>query len=285
MTKLSNKVDFVALVEVRNANPNGDPLAGNYPRTDSHGYGVMSDVSIKRKIRNRLQDLGEKIFVQSNERIDDGHNSLNKRFTAVFDKETDLEKIYQESCNLWTDVRTFGQVFTYKKLSLGVRGPVSIAMAKSLSPIESVSMQITRSANSMDPKEGKSRSSDTIGSKQYVDFGVYLIKGSINPYFAEKTGFSEDDAQNIKESIRTLFVNDASAARPEGSMTVRDIFWFTHPDELGKISSGKIFEMVQYDELTTLDVENYQDYNIRLSEEGESQLKEKGVEIEHFQGL
>lgn len=285
MTTLNNKIDFMALVEVHNANPNGDPLAGNYPRTDSRGYGVMSDVSIKRKVRNRLQDLGESIFVQSSDRVTDDFKSLNQRYNAVFDKENDLDIIYEEACKRWIDVRTFGQVFTYNKLSLGVRGPVSISMAKSLTPVESVSMQITRSANSMDPKEGKSRSSDTIGSKQYIDFGVYLIKGSINPYFAEKTGFSEEDAANIKESIRTLFVNDASSARPEGSMTIRDIFWFTHPDTLGQISSGKIFDMLQYKNWTTLDVENYEDYEIKLNEEGVKQLEEKGVEIEHFQGI
>lgn len=285
MTTLNNKIDFMALVEVHNANPNGDPLAGNYPRTDSRGYGVMSDVSIKRKVRNRLQDIGESIFVQSSDRVTDDFKSLNQRYNAVFDKENDLDIIYEEACKRWIDVRTFGQVFTYNKLSLGVRGPVSISMAKSLTPVESVSMQITRSANSMDPKEGKSRSSDTIGSKQYIDFGVYLIKGSINPYFAEKTGFSEEDAANIKESIRTLFVNDASSARPEGSMTIRDIFWFTHPDTLGQISSGKIFDMLQYKNLTTLDVENYEDYEIKLNEEGVKQLEEKGVEIEHFQGI
>lgn len=285
MTTLNNKIDFIALVEVRNANPNGDPLAGNYPRTDSRGYGVMSDVSIKRKVRNRLQDLGESIFVQSSDRATDDYKSLNQRYNAVFDTEKDLDKIYEDACRRWLDVRTFGQVFTYNKLSLGIRGPVSISMAKSLSPVESVSMQITRSANSMDPKEGKSRSSDTIGSKQYIDFGVYLIKGSINPYFAEKTGFSEEDVESVKESIRTLFVNDASSARPEGSMTIRDIFWFTHPDTLGQISSGKIFDMLQYNNLTTLEVENYEDYEIKLNEEGVKQLEEKGVEIEHFQGL
>lgn len=285
MTTLVNKIDFMALVEVRNANPNGDPLAGNYPRTDSKGYGVMSDVSIKRKVRNRIQDLGESIFVQSSDRTTDEYKSLNQRYNATLSDEKDLDKIYEEACKRWLDVRTFGQVFTYNKLSLGVRGPVSISIAKSLSPVESVSMQITRSANSMDPKEGKSRSSDTIGSKQYIDFGVYLIKGSINPYFAEKTGFSEEDAGNIKESIRTLFVNDASSARPEGSMSIRDIFWFTHPDTLGQISSGKIFDMLQYKNLTTLEVENYEDYEIKLSEEGVKQLEEKGVEIEHFQGI
>jgi Cas7 group CRISPR-associated protein Csh2 len=147
---ITNKVDFIATIEVRNANPNGDPLAGNMPRTDSHGFGLISDVAIKRKIRNRMQDQGYEIFVKSRDRSDDKFTSLQKRFENVFtDKDSD-EKIEKETNEKWLDVRTFGQVITYHKKSIGIRGPVSISMAKSLSTVTPITLQITRSSNSME---------------------------------------------------------------------------------------------------------------------------------------
>ena len=125
---LENKVDFIMTIEVNNANPNGDPLAGNNPRIDSKGYGEISDVCIKRKIRNRMQDEGYEIFVKSRERQDDGFNSLEERYNEFFKGEKDnlvVEKGFNEK---WIDVRTFGQVITYEKKSIGIRGPVSISI-------------------------------------------------------------------------------------------------------------------------------------------------------------
>lgn len=186
---LEHKIDFMVTVEVKEANANGDPLSGNMPRTNAKGYGLMSDVSIKRKIRNRLQDMGQSIFVQANERIEDEFRSLENRFSAQFDKDDKDDDIERRANELWLDVRSFGQVFTYLKKSIGVRGPVSISMAKSLEPVVISSLQITRSTNGMEPKGDSSRSSDTMGTKHFVDYGIYVIKGSINAHFAEKTGF------------------------------------------------------------------------------------------------
>lgn len=115
---LNKKIDFMLTIEVRNANPNGDPLNGNMPRADYDGYGEISDVAIKRKIRNRWQDMGKEIFVKSNDRIDDGMKSLEKRFENKFgklSKEKKDEEIYRESCEKWLDVRGFGQVITFQK--------------------------------------------------------------------------------------------------------------------------------------------------------------------------
>ena len=160
-------MDFILTVEVRNANPNGDPLNGNMPRVDYDGYGEISDVAIKRKIRNRWQDMGEKIFVQSTERADDKIKSLEKRFEKKFGKVDKMEdeSIYTESCKEWLDVRGFGQVITFQKKSIGIRGPISISLAKSLTPVVVQTMQITRSTNG-EEKEGKA--SDTMGSKHYI---------------------------------------------------------------------------------------------------------------------
>jgi conserved hypothetical protein len=244
MSKFTNKIDFAVIVTVSKANPNGDPLNGNRPREDFYGYGEISDVCIKRKIRNRLQDMGEKIFVQSDERCDDGLHSLSERAQSIPEmkeaaKKKDKYTYAQIACNEWFDVRAFGQVFAFKadNVSVGVRGPVSVHTAVSISPIDISSMQITKSVNS-EPKEGKS--SDTMGMKHRVDFGVYVIKGSINHQLAEKTGFSDEDADKIKEALVTLFENDTSSARPDGSMEVKQVYWWKHNCPIGQYSSAKI---------------------------------------------
>ncbi len=244
MTKFENKIDFAVLISVNNANPNGDPLNGNRPRTDYNGYGEMSDVCIKRKIRNRMQDLGCRIFVQSDDRADDGAVSLKDRAskTEGLNKIKDRDEFAKTACKQWIDVRTFGQVFALKGFnvqSVGVRGPVSIHQAVSYDPVEVTSMQITKSVSG-DKKEGKERSSDTMGMKHFVRFGLYEIKGSINVQLADKTGFSVEDAEVLKECLQTLFMNDASAARPDGSMEVVKVCWWEHNCRDGQYSSAKV---------------------------------------------
>lgn len=254
MTKLEHKIDFVALISVTNANGNGDPLSGNRPRTDYNGMGEISTVCIKRKIRNRMQDMGNLIFVQSEDRRDhdDKFGSLSERAAAATDwiKETGItgKELYAETaCKKWMDVRSFGQVFAFKSgndksgVSVGVRGPVSIHQAVSISPVEIEEMQITKSVNG---ETGEKRSSDTMGTKHFVRFGFYEIKGAINVQLAEKTGFSQEDAAVVKECLRTLFANDASAARPEGSMEVVKLFWWEHNCKEGQYSSAKVHRSV-----------------------------------------
>ncbi|MFR7477522.1 MAG: type I-C CRISPR-associated protein Cas7/Csd2 [Acutalibacteraceae bacterium] len=244
MTKLQNKIDFAAVLCVNRANANGDPLNGNRPRTDYNGYGEMSDVCIKRKIRNRMQDLGQPVFVQSEDRCDDGFGSLSERASSVLKGIKDRELYAKTACETWLDVRTFGQVFAFKDsskgVSVGVRGPVSVHQAISVSPVEVESLQITKSVNGEKGEKGGNRTSDTMGMKHFVRFGVYVVKGSINVQLAEKTGFSYEDAQIVKECLRTLFVNDASSARPEGSMEVVKLFWWEHNCKDGQYSSAKV---------------------------------------------
>ena len=245
MSELKNKIDFVVLVSVTNANSNGDPLNGNRPRTDYNGYGEISDVCIKRKIRNRMQDMGCKVFVQSDDRSDDGAKCLKDRAKEL-DKIKDQDEFASKACEKWIDVRTFGQVFAFNGFackSVGVRGPVSIHQAVSVDPVEVNSMQITKSVSG-DKKEGKEKGSDTMGMKHFVRFGLYEIKGSINVQLAEKTKFSAEDADVIKECFRTLFVNDASSARPDGSMEVVKVFWWKHNCKDGQYSSAKIHRLV-----------------------------------------
>ena len=251
MSVLANKIDFAVLVSVKGANPNGDPLNGNRPRTTYTGRGEISDVCIKRKIRNRLQDMGENIFVQSQERCDDGFGSLSQRAGKTITEYAGRDDYAKTACETWMDVRSFGQVFAFKgekgdkdkkekgSVSCGVRGPVSVQAAKSVSPIVLHSIQITKSVNS-EPTQNGGKSSDTMGAKHSVDFGLYLIKGAINVQLAEKTGFTEADAEKIKECLRTLFINDASSARPDGSMEVVRVYWWKHNNKIGQYSSAKV---------------------------------------------
>ena len=211
MSTLQNKVDFVALVSVTQANSNGDPLNGNRPRTNLDGFGEISDVCIKRKIRNRMQDMGQHIFVQSEDRCDDGYGSLSERASATMKNVKDRDEYAKLACKTWLDVRSFGQVFAFKDakgLSVGVRGPISVHQASSVSAVDIESIQITKSVNGEKKAKDTARSSDTMGMKHYVRFGRYKIKGSINVQLPEKTGFSEKMPKSSK-----------SACAPCSSMT------------------------------------------------------------------
>lgn len=165
------------------------------------------------------------------------------------------------------DVRAFGQVFAFKGIpvSFGVRGPVSIHQAVSLSPIDIISMQITKSVNSESGKDSKA--SDTMGMKHRVGFAVYKVMGSVNVQLAEKTGFTQEDAEVLKEALKTLFENDASSARPEGSMEVCKMYWWQHDEKTPATSSGKIqrgFDIKEKVEHPT----KFSDYEITWKVEG-----------------
>lgn len=200
-----NKIDFIMTFTVENANCNGDPLAEDSPRVDSNGLGEVSDVCLKRKIRNRFQDNGNAIFVQSKERTNDGCTSLQKRYEKYFDAKMSDEEVEKGFNEKWLDVRAFGQVITYDSRSIGIRGPISIGIAKSLDPITIESMQITKSINGMEPKKSGDRASDTMGMKHFVEFGTYMVHGAVNSYFAEKTGFDEEDLEEFKKALKNHF--------------------------------------------------------------------------------
>lgn len=244
MSILQNKIDFIVLVSVKDANPNGDPLNGNRPRSTYQGFGEISDVCIKRKLRNRLQDEGEKIFVQSQERCDDGFESLKERASEIMKANLSKEEYAKKACETWYDVRAFGQVFAFKGktgakdgVSVGIRGPVTIHQARSISPVEVISQQITKSVNN---EPGEKKGADTMGMKHRIDFGLYEIKGSINVQLAEKTGFSDEDGEKLKYCLETLFVNDVSSARPDGSMEVVNVYWWKHDNKIGQYSSAEV---------------------------------------------
>jgi CRISPR-associated protein Csd2 len=282
MTTLTKKIDFAAIVTVKHANPNGDPLNGNRPRTTYEGFGEISDVAIKRKIRNRLMHMGHPIFVQSDDNRADGDNfgSLRERADATLRgvDPSDKKKYQEAACKAWLDVRAFGQVFAFKGkkgkkkegeedsegVSIPVRGPVSIHPAFSVASVldRAASIQITKSVSS---EPGEKRGSDTMGMKHRVDHGVYVFYGSMNPQLASKTGFSDEDAQAIKEALRSLFVNDASSARPEGSMEVHRVYWWEHNSPNGQYSSAKVHRLLSVEVKDGVDEpKSIGDYEIEL---------------------
>lgn len=266
MPILTRKIDFALILRVRNANPNGDPLNGNRPRTDYAGLGEITDVCLKRKLRDRLMERykalagdvqhGQAVFVQSDDRKLDEARSLRERAEGVISKEKDPPKVVRRACETWIDVRAFGQLFAFKGagkkkkdseegdagVSIGIRGPVSIQSAFSVEPVSVTSTQITKSVSG--EGDGGKRSSDTMGMKHRVDSGVYVTFGSMNPQLAERTGFSDADAATIKALLPKLFENDASSARPEGSMEVAKIIWWEHNCKAGQFSSAKVHRSI-----------------------------------------
>ncbi|KAF0101816.1 MAG: CRISPR-associated Csh2 family protein [bacterium] len=269
MSTLQNKIDFAVILRVKNANPNGDPLNGNRPRTDYSNFGEMTDVSIKRKIRDRLVERyvtlvkdgqptdGQAIFVQSDDRkIDDARN-LRERAEKALGNKLGSDETYALACKTWLDVRAFGQLFALKSnkksgkkkedgsdaegdtgVSIGIRGPVTVQSAFSVEPIDISSVQITKSVSG--EGDGTKRGSDTMGMKHRVDQGVYVFYGSMNPQLAGRTDFSDADAESIKKVLPKLFENDESSARPAGSMEVMKVIWWKHSCKSGQYSSAKV---------------------------------------------
>ncbi|HPT50049.1 MAG TPA: type I-C CRISPR-associated protein Cas7/Csd2 [Accumulibacter sp.] len=258
MSTLQNKIDFALVLRVRNANPNGDPLNGNRPRTDYGGFGEITDVCLKRKLRDRLQEKKHSIFVQSDDRKTDGEPSLRSRAESETNglgkdawnpKKSKKDETAKKACEKWFDVRAFGQVFAFGKdgdasgVSIPIRGPVTVQSAFSKEIVGVTSTQITKSVSG--EGDGSKRGADTMGMKHRVDHGIYECYGSINPQLAERTGFSDADAEVIKGILPRLFENDASSARPDGSMQILTVVWWKHNCKAGQHSAAKVHDSLR----------------------------------------
>lgn len=270
MTTLANRYDFVLLFEVVNGNPNGDPDAGNLPRMDPEtNFGLVSDVSLKRKIRNYvsfakgdeppatdkpLEDLGQRyeIFVTERAILDqkqrrawtanavqpdkkDGYSRLPK-------EDAEARKLSDWMCANFFDVRTFGAVMSTKGANCGqVRGPVQLTFASSVEQIMPAEITITRmAATTEDETKGDIR---TMGRKHIVPYGLYRAHGFISAKLAERTGFSEADKELLFEALETMFEHDRSAAR--GEMATRKLIVFKHDCALGKAPAHALFDRVR----------------------------------------
>lgn len=253
---LAQKIDFTGVIIVQNANPNGDPINGNRPRQDFDGTGIISDVCLKRKIRDRLQDHGELIFVQSDAKCIDGYKSLRERAFAdstirklASAGRSNEDEFIDAACAKWCDVRMFGQVFAFRgaSSSIGIRGPVSITFATSIDKIDIDTIQITKSTNGYD--EGARKGHDTMGYRHYVRHAAYVFSGGIHPQLAEKTGFTDEDADKLQLAIMRMFDGDESKARPAGSMELARLYWWRHSSRSGQYSPAVVQRSVHFEAL------------------------------------
>lgn len=256
---IKNRYEFVVLFDVENGNPNGDPDAGNMPRVDPEtGYGLVTDVCLKRKIRNYVEmakegEKGYRIYIKDGVPL----NSSDKEACAYVGADPDKlkeakkkdehldEKIRDFMCSNFYDIRTFGAVMTtFVKASLNcgqVRGPVQLGFARSVDPIMPQEVTITRVA--ITTEEDAAKKGTEMGRKFIVPYGLYRAEGFVSANLARKTtGFDEDDLALLWKAILNMFENDRSAAR--GMMAVRKLVIFKHDSELGEAPAWKLFKLV-----------------------------------------
>ena len=257
---IKNRYEFVILFDVENGNPNGDPDAGNLPRVDPEsGYGLVTDVCIKRKIRNYVEAVkedaeGYKIYIKEDIPLNRSDNLAYKHLNTNGDdvkelrkKDPDVDKKIRDfMCDNFFDIRTFGAVmttFVKAKLNCGqVRGPVQLGFARSIDPIISQEVTITRIAITTE-KDAEDKRTE-MGRKSIVPYGLYRLEGYISANLARKvTGFSEEDLELLWEAIINMFEIDHSAAR--GKMAVRELIVFKHSKELGDCPAYKLFDAVE----------------------------------------
>ncbi len=294
---IKNRYDFVILFDVENGNPNGDPDAGNMPRIDPEtGYGLVTDVCLKRKIRNYVETLKEdapdadnyRIYVKEGVPLNRSdaealeHNGLTSKDDLKKAKKSDPEidrKLRDYMCEHFYDIRTFGAVMTtFVKGALNcgqVRGPVQLSFARSVDPIVPQEVTITRVAITTEADAEKKNSE--MGNKHIVPYGLYRAEGYVSANLARKTtGFSEEDLQLLWQAILNMFENDHSAAR--GKMAVRELIVFKHDSELGNAPAYKLFDAVTVAHKSEVVApRSYQDYTVTVAD-----TLPEGVHCERF---
>jgi CRISPR-associated protein Csd2 len=314
MTTLANRYDFVLIFDVANGNPNGDPDAGNLPRLDPEtNKGLVSDVSLKRKIRNYVELAREKqdgfhIYVQEGAILNEKHRQAYKalrpddpkvgRETKLNPKDdAEAGQLRDFMCRNFFDVRTFGAVMSTGINAGQVKGPVQMTFATSVEPIMPLEISITRMAATNEAEKKQKAEGDdsddrtdnrTMGRKHIVPYGLYVAHGFISAKFAERTGFSESDLDLLFEALGTMFEHDRAAAR--GEMTTRRLIVFKHENPLGNAPAGQLFDRVKigrnidgkFREIDDKGLGNmpparkFGDYIIEVNETG---LKEKGIDV------
>lgn len=282
---IQNRFDFVLFFDVKNGNPNGDPDAGNMPRIDPEtGHGIMSDVCLKRKVRNYVDlvkgqdvdgpdvaegELGYKIYVQEGAVL----NERNKKAYVHYDMkpsekklpkgEQDRLKVTKFMCDNFFDIRSFGAVMTTGVNCGQVRGPIQMCFAESVDPVMPMEMSITRMAVTKEEDAEKER---TMGRKQYIPYGLYRVEGFVSASLAEKTGFSQEDLDLFFSALMNMFENDRSAAR--GLMSSRKLFVFKHESKLGNAPAHRLFEAVKVNRLIpdAQEARSFSDYAIEVGD-------------------
>lgn len=280
---IKNRYEFMILFDVENGNPNGDPDAGNLPRIDPEsGYGLVTDVCLKRKIRNYVElvkesEPGYRIYVKEgvplNRSDNEAYQSIgvtDKSVKEAKKKDPDIDlKIRNYMCDNFFDIRTFGAVMTtFVKAALNcgqVRGPVQLGFAKSIDPVISQEVTITRVAITTE-KDAEEKKTE-IGRKSIIPYALYRTEGYVSANLARKvTGFSEEDLELLWQAIINMFENDHSAAR--GNMAVRELIVFKHDSELGNCPAYKLFDAVDvHRKEGVICARRYSDYEVTLHTE------------------
>lgn len=276
---IKNRYEFAVLFDVENGNPNGDPDAGNMPRIDPEtSYGIVTDVCLKRKIRNYVETVkedseGYKIYIKDgvplNTSDKTAYTHLGIDASKVQENKADIDnKIRDFMCKEFYDIRTFGAVmttFVKAKLNCGqVRGPVQLGFARSIDPIVPQEITITRIA--ITTEEDKKKKETEMGRKYIIPYALYKVEGYISANLAQKvTGFSEEDLTLLWEAIINMFENDHSAAR--GKMAVRELIVFKHDSALGNTQAYKLFDTIAVEKKKDVQVaRQYSDYVVTVNE-------------------
>lgn len=283
MTQAINRAEFVLIFDVKDGNPNGDPDAGNLPRLDAEtGRGLVTDVCLKRKIRNYVGLLkGEQppfeIYVKEksilNKTHDRAYQAIGVDISGGDDKKRkgsgdDVGKARQWMCKNFYDVRTFGAVMSTGTNCGQVRGPVQITFARSVDPVVTLEHSITRMAVTTE-KEAEKQDGDnrTMGRKHTISYGVYVAHGFISGHLAAQTGFGQEDYALLIDALTNMFEHDRSAAR--GEMATQGLYVFQHNNQLGNAPAHKLFERIQIAKRAGVEVpRSFADYTVRVDEAG-----------------
>lgn len=284
---MNNRYDFVLLFDITDGNPNGDPDAGNLPRVDPEtGHGIVTDVCLKRKIRNFVQITKPEtpsygIYVREKAVLNQQHQLAYtaKNLDAKKAKAPDVATVRQWMCENFYDIRTFGAVMSTEVNCGQVRGPVQLSFARSASPVVSLEHAITRCAVATE-REAAAQDGDnrTMGRKFTVPYALYRAHGFINPFLARQTGFSEDgDLTLLKQALGQMFELDRSAAR--GLMGTRRCIAFKHATALGNAPAHKLFEAVSVEKKPGVEAPRaYSDYTVTI----DSAALPAGVTVEEW---
>lgn len=269
MNELKNRIDFVYIFDVQDGNPNGDPDAGNLPRVDAEtGMGIVTDVCIKRKVRNYVQVAkglanGYDIFVKEkavlNNEIDKAHDDAKVKAA-----QNKIAAARQYMCEHYYDIRTFGAVMSTGKNAGQVRGPIQLTFARSVNPVATSEHSITRIAVAT-PKEAESQNGEnhTMGRKATIPYGLYVCHGFISANLAQQTGFTEDDLALFFDALKNMFDLDRSAAR--GLMSAQKLIVFRHTSELGNAPANKLFDLVKVEKTTNDVPRSFKDYAVSIN--------------------
>ena len=267
MAELDKRIDFVYIFDVQDGNPNGDPDAANLPRVDSEtGHGLVTDVCIKRKIRNYVDVAYQgkptyDIFIQEAAVLDNRVEDIYKtEIVKKADKARQKDVAKQALCDKYYDIRTFGAVIATKDKQGQVRGAVQLTFGRSADPIISVSHAITRMAVTKESDKDKER---TMGRKATVPYGLYIMHGFVNANLANQTGFNKEDLQILWEALTNMFDNDRSASR--GLMSARKLIVFEHDSKLGNAPANKLFDLVKVEKKEEIETpRSLADYTISV---------------------